>query len=96
MHKAIDLKLKHLNSSYKIKIKCYKNSTHDTDIIFNWVYLSNVIIKIVHDKMEHIFGKKMSGVYMRASMELNMFLLAYTIYLSDLAMLWGPGQLAGL
>ena len=34
-HKAINLRLEHLNRSYKIEIKCYKNSTYDTDIMFN-------------------------------------------------------------
>ena len=68
-------------------MKYYKNSTHDTNIIFNRVYLSNATIRTVRGKMEYIFSKEISGAYTRAFMELNIFLLTYTIYLSDLAML---------
>jgi hypothetical protein len=41
-YKTIDLDLKHLNSSCKIEMKCYKNLTYDIDIIFNRVCLSNL------------------------------------------------------
>jgi len=41
-NKAIDLGLEHLNGSYKIKIKCYKNFTYNINIIFDRVYLSNI------------------------------------------------------
>ena len=41
-HKAIDLGLEHLNGSCKIEMKCYKNLTYNINIIFNWVYLSNI------------------------------------------------------
>ena len=34
-YKAINLGLKYLNKSCKIKIKCYKNFTYNIDIIFN-------------------------------------------------------------
>ena len=34
-YKAINFRLEHLNKNYKIKIKCYKNSTYNIDIIFN-------------------------------------------------------------
>jgi len=50
----------------------------------------------VRSKIEHIFGEEMSGTYTRASTELNIFLLAYIIYLSNLAIPQGPRQLAGL
>jgi len=50
----------------------------------------------VRGKIEYTFSKEMSGAYMRAFTELNMFLLAYTIYLSNLAMPRGPKQLVGL
>jgi hypothetical protein len=34
-YKAVNLRLEYLNGSCKIKIKCYKNSTYNTNIIFN-------------------------------------------------------------
>ena len=96
IYKAVNLKLDYLNGSYKIKIKCYQNSTYNTNIIFNRVYLLNATVRTVCGKIEYIFGEEMSGAYMQASMELNMFLLTYIIYLSNLAILRGPRQLAGL
>ena len=87
MYKAVDLGLKYLNNSYKIKMKCYKNFTHNTNIIFNWVCLLNATVRTVHSKIKYIFSKEMLSVYIQASTELNIFLLAYMIYLSDLAML---------
>jgi len=96
IYKAVNLRLEHLNGSYKIKIKCYKNSTYNTDIIFNQVYLLNATVRTVRGKIEYTFGKEISGAYTQASTELNMFLLAYIIYLSNLAIPRGPGQLAGL
>jgi len=51
---------------------------------------------MVRGKIKHTFGKEMSGAYIWASIELNMFLLAYTIYLSNLAIPRGPRQLVGL
>ncbi|XTI87264.1 hypothetical protein V2W45_1208257, partial [Cenococcum geophilum] len=84
-HKAINLRLKYLNSSYKIEIKCYKNSTHDTNIIFNRVCLLNAMVRIVRGKIKYIFSEEILGAYTRAFTELNIFLLTYTIYLSNLA-----------
>lgn len=40
-HKPIDLGLEHLNGSCRIEMQCYKNSTHDTDLIFDRVCLTN-------------------------------------------------------
>src|SRR6266568_7792166 len=65
-YKAINLRLEHLNKSCKIKMKCYKNSTYDTDIIFNRVCLSNTIVRILCSKMEYIFSEEMLGAYMWA------------------------------
>jgi len=50
----------------------------------------------VRGKIEYTFSKEMLGAYIRAFTELNIFLLTYTIYLSNLAMPRGPGQLVGL
>ncbi|XTI93487.1 hypothetical protein V2W45_1253232, partial [Cenococcum geophilum] len=96
IYKAVNFGLEHLNSSYKIKIKCYKNSTHNTNIIFNRVCLLNATVRTVRSKIEYIFSEEILGAYTWAFTELNMFLLVYIIYLSNLAMPRGPRQLAGL
>jgi len=51
---------------------------------------------MVRGKIEYIFSKEILGAYTRASTELNIFLLTYIIYLSNLAMPRSPRQLAGL
>jgi hypothetical protein len=43
-----------------------------------------------------MFSEEILGAYTQASIELDIFLLTYTIYLSNLAILQGPRQLAGL
>ncbi|XTI84381.1 hypothetical protein V2W45_1206597, partial [Cenococcum geophilum] len=80
-YKAINLRLEYLNSSCKIEIKCYKNSTYNTNIIFNRVYLLNATVRMVRSKIKHTFSEEMLGAYTRASTKLNIFLLTYTIYL---------------
>jgi len=55
-----------------------------------------VTVRTVRSKIEYTFGKEMLSTYTRASTELNMFLLTYIIYLSNLAIPRGPRQLAGL
>ncbi|XTI95264.1 hypothetical protein V2W45_1212426, partial [Cenococcum geophilum] len=84
-YKAVNFRLKYLNSSYKIKIKYYKNSTHNTNIIFNRVCLLNATVRTVRGKIKHIFSKEILSTYPQASIELNMYILAYIIYLSNLA-----------
>ena len=74
-HKAINLRLKYLNKSYKIEIKCYKNSTYNTDIIFNQVYLLNTAVKILRSKIEYIFSKEISSAHTQAKADLNIFTL---------------------
>jgi len=54
------------------------------------------MVRTVYSKIEHIFSEEMLGAYTRTSTELNIFLLTYTIYLSNLAIPQGPRQLAGL
>jgi hypothetical protein len=54
------------------------------------------MVRIVCGKIEYTFSKEILGTYTRASIELNMFLLAYIIYLSNLAIPQGPRQLVGL
>jgi len=95
-YKAIDFRLEHLNRNYKIEMKYYKNFIYDIDIIFNRVCLSNITVKILHSKIEYIFGKEMSNAHMWAEADLNMFTLAQNLYSGNLVILWQPAQLAGL
>ena len=74
-YKAINLRLKYLNRSYKIKIKYYKNSTYNIDIIFNQVYLLNIIVRILYSKIEYTFSKKILGAYTQAKADLNIFII---------------------
>jgi len=85
IYKAINLRLKHLNGSYKIKIKCYKNLTHNVDIIFNRVYLSNTLVRALYKRVEAIFSEYIPRTYTTAATLPDMFLLAYTIFTLDLA-----------
>ena len=87
MYKAVNLRLEYLNSSYKIEIKYYKNSTYNTNIIFNRVCLLNAMVRTVRSKIEYTFSEEILGAYTRASTELDIFLLTYIIYLSNLAIL---------
>ena len=48
------------------------------------------MVRIVRGKIEYIFGEEILGAYTRAFTELNIFLLAYIIYLSNLAIPRGP------
>jgi len=85
IYKAINLRLKHLNSSYKIEIKCYKNSTYNIDIIFNQVCLSNTWIRALYKRVEAIFSKYMSRTYTTTTALPDIFLLTYTLFTLDLA-----------
>ena len=86
-HKAINLGLKYLNKSCKIKMKYYKNSTYDTDIIFNQVCLSNMAVRMLYSKIEHTFSEEILGTYTRAKADLNIFTLAQNLYSGNLATL---------
>ena len=65
----------------------YKNSTYNTNIILNQVYLLNATVRIIRSKKGYTFNKEILDAYIRASIELNIFILIYTIYLSNLAIL---------
>jgi hypothetical protein len=95
-HKAIDLGLEHLNGSCKIEMKCYKNSTHDADITFNRVCLSNTWVRALRERLEATFGEHMPGAHTTAAAIPDMFLLARTLFTSDLAEPRSTEQLAGM
>ena len=75
-------------------MKCYKNSTHDVDIIFNRVCLTNTWVRLLREKLEGTFGENMSGAHTTASAQLDMFLVARTLLVGDLAGPRSPEELA--
>ncbi|KAK3081759.1 hypothetical protein LTS18_003025 [Coniosporium uncinatum] len=93
-HKPIDLSLEHLNHFCKVEIKCYKNSTHDNDIIFNRICLSNTWIRSLRAKMEDWFGEDMPGTHTTANVVADMFLLASNLLKGGLAVPRNTTQLA--
>ena len=82
--KAVDLGLEHLNGSCKIEMKCYKNSTHDANIIFDRVCLTNTWIRGLRTKIEATFGEDMPGTHTTSSVGMDMFTLARNIFKGDL------------
>ncbi len=94
-HKPIDLGLEHLNGSCKIEMKCYKNSTHDVDLIFNRVCLSNTWIRLLRTKLEDVFGEDISGHHTVADAILDMSFLAHNLFIDGLAEPRNKEQLAG-
>jgi hypothetical protein len=84
-HKPIDLGLEHLNGSCKIEMKCYKNSTHDTDITFDRVCLTNTWVRILRTKVEGAFGEYMPGTHTTASTRSDIFSLARKLFMSSQA-----------
>lgn len=95
-HKPIDLGLEHLNGSCKIEMKCYKNSTHDIDIIFDRVCLTNTWIRELRTSIEDTFGQYMPSNHSTESTILDIFSLARTLISGDLAEPRNTEQLAGL
>jgi hypothetical protein len=55
--KAIDLALEHVNSSYAIDMKMYKNSTHDVEKTFDRVALTSSYISPLRTAIEKCFGE---------------------------------------
>lgn len=83
-YKPIDLGLEHLNGSAKIEMKCYKNSTHDANITFNRVCLSNTWVRALRTSLEEAFGERMPGKHTVASTQLDIFVLARKLYMDGL------------
>ena len=80
MHKPVDLGFEYDNGKLKINMKCYQNSTHDTDLIFDRVCLTNTFVGALRNLLEGIFGERMSGAHTTASATLDMFTLARNIF----------------
>ena len=58
-----------------IKIKCYKNLTYNTNIIFDRVCLTNTTIKALRIIVKETFKKDMPGSYITIFIVLNIFIL---------------------
>lgn len=84
-HKPTDLGHEHMNGAIAISLRSYKNSTHDTDIVFNRMCLTNTWMGTLRAKLEQTFGEEMSGAHSTVNVAEDMFLLARTILLGDLA-----------
>lgn len=83
--KAIDLGMKHLNGGCKMKMKCYKNSTKDTHLIFDRVCLSNTWVHSLRRELETAFDHPARGDHTRASTILKIFSTARSLLTSGLA-----------
>jgi hypothetical protein len=94
-HKAIDLGMEHLNANCKIEMKSYKNSTHDIDVSFDRVCLTNTWVRFLRSKLEGVFGRPISGSHTSASTALEVFSLARSLFTSDLSRPRSAEQLAG-
>jgi len=75
-------------------MKCYKNLTYNVDIIFNRVCLSNTWVRALRKRVEAIFSEHIPKTYTTATVLLDMFLLAYTLFTLDLAKPRSAKQLA--
>jgi hypothetical protein len=84
-NKAIDRGQEHLNMSIATSFRSYKNSTHDLDIIFDRVCLTNTWVAALRTILEDTFGENMPGTHTTASVESDIFLLARTLFRGDLA-----------
>ena len=84
-HKPIDLSLEHLNAGVKIDMQCYKNSTHDVNIIFDRVCLCNTFTRELRQHMESAFSPYMPDLHTTRSAVLDMFSLARTLFSGKLA-----------
>ena len=80
--KPIDLSLEHLNAG---DMDCYKNSTHDVDIIFDRVCLCNTFTRELRQHMESAFSPYIPDAHNTPSAVLDMFSLARSLFSSKLA-----------
>ena len=78
--KPIDLSLKHFNGANNVKMKCYKNSTYDIDIIFNRVYTSTTSIHAIRSILKIQSGGNMPGTHTTVDISNDIFNRAYRIW----------------
>ncbi|KAG5294025.1 hypothetical protein I7I50_04623 [Histoplasma capsulatum G186AR] len=77
--KAIDLGMEHLNGSCKLEMKCYKNSTKNTYLIFDRVCLSNTWVHQLRRILESTFGRPLTGEHTSAVTKLEIFSMARSL-----------------
>ena len=68
-------------------MKCYKNSTYNTYIIFDCVVLTNTLLRYLRYLVETIFGEEISGSYTTSSCADDIFILARKVASDGLARL---------
>ena len=76
LFKPINLGLEHLNVACKINMKVYKNSTHNINITFDHLCLSNNWMCKLQEVVEDRFSQPMKGDHTSHSAELEIFSLA--------------------
>jgi hypothetical protein len=69
----VDLGLEHLNGSCKINLKVFKNSTHNADIVFDRICLTNTWVNQLRTKVEREFGEYMPGTHTTHSTAEDMY-----------------------
>jgi hypothetical protein len=83
--KPIDLHMEHLNGACKIDIKHNQNSTHDAQTTFKRVCLCSTWLRSLRQKLEGEFGQDMPDAHTSKVAIPDMFLLARTLLVDDLA-----------
>ncbi|KAK0123584.1 hypothetical protein ONS96_000425 [Cadophora gregata f. sp. sojae] len=83
--KPTDLCLEHLNGAIKIEMKCYRNSTHNTDITFNRVCTTNTAIRHIRVMLERQFGENMPGDHTSADASNDIFNKATRLMIDGLS-----------
>ncbi|KAK3334427.1 hypothetical protein B0H65DRAFT_385726, partial [Neurospora tetraspora] len=62
-YKPIDLFFEHINTTYAINIKNYKNSTYDIHTIFSRPSLNSNYLSIIGKSIERFFNTNQNGTY---------------------------------
>jgi hypothetical protein len=78
--KPIDQGQEHHNLQIATSLKNFKNSTHDIDIVFDRLCLTNTAIASVRSQLETTFGEYMPGDHTVANTRLDSLMLAKDIY----------------
>lgn len=82
--KPIDLAQEHLNGACKIEHKAYKNSTHDINVVFDRICLSNTWQHQLRHELERTFGHPIPGEHTVRDATLDMFSRARALFNEDL------------
>jgi hypothetical protein len=74
-HKATDLMQEHLNLEVATSLKKFKNSSHDVDIVFDRMCLTNTWMKALRSQLEREFGQSRNPEHVTTTSARDMFLL---------------------